>query len=657
VTETVQNDAVAVTLELGAWRAHWRDPDTAAGPFTAHIELTSGTRHSDGVGGSWQFEPGDGYGRPGTWARWQPDGDAPMIRLHVPDRGPVVVVAVDYRPSSRTLLDTIVVASGPLELGVDRVLVDGYDSWAYAGVRRLPDKGRSYWDATFVDGSGGAVAFQALSAERFCTSIGWSGVHVLVDAGATPVSRAVDGTWGYSLDEGGPLHLPVTPEDEVRSEVVAVAAGTEPLALLEDLAELAGRTSGRRRWSGAPVHGWESWYHYGLLIGRDQLLANARELMARNRRRPGFDLVQLDDGWQVTYGAWWSNDRFPDNLGELTEELRSLGARPGLWLAPFMVQPGAPGIAADHPDWAITDEEGAPRLDRYGRWGIDASHPNAVDWLHDLGAQVRAWDFEMVKLDFLYLGAVEGGRHDDTVTGTDALRRGVRAMVDGLGDDRYVLACGSPLLPVVGLAHGNRVGHDLGIPVLLREFGHPAPEWTGFHGVRAQARNVAARFALHRRWFEADPDVVMAGGSDRPPTEGGYTVEEARTLATLAALCGGPFLWADKLAALSAGERAVLEHPGLLDLIGGDGFRPVDLFDVVDEPAVEQFFAQPTALASMWRAERNERAVVALFNWSDERATRAVPDDFVGAPELWTGAVAGDQGIAIPPHAVRVFTT
>ena len=49
---------------------------------------------------------------------------------------------------------------------------------------------------------------------------------------------------------------------------------------------------------------------------------------------PGFDLVQIDDGWQENNGAWWPRERFPDDFGELVETIHGLGQRCGLWLAP-----------------------------------------------------------------------------------------------------------------------------------------------------------------------------------------------------------------------------------------------------------------------------------------------------------------------------------
>ena len=412
----------------------------------------------------------------------------------------------------------------------------------------------SWWNTALVRADQEAtLALQALDAERLATAITSrrEGEALLVDVacGATPPVEPVPDSWGYGVLPPPGLGLAVAEGVVERSPPVALTAGRDPFMVVEQLAALAGAVSGTRRWTGRPVTGWESWYHYGLLVDREQFVTNARLLRERFDARPGFDLAQLDDGWQVTYGAWSPNDRFPSDLAELTGEVRALGCWPGLWLAPFMVQPGAPGLARDHPGWMIHGDDGQPLADRHGRWGLDASNPEVCAWLRELGARVRAWGFEMVKLDFLYLAAVEGGRHDAEVTGTEALRRGLRPLVDGLGDDVYVLACGAPMLPVVGLCHGNRVGHDLAVPVMLREFGQPLRDgWTGFQGVRPQARNVAARWAVHHRWFDCDPDVVMAWGSALPPDQGGYSVDESRTLATMAALCGGPFVLADDLA-------------------------------------------------------------------------------------------------------------
>lgn len=683
MTRRIGNGTVEVELGSGVVAMHWPAAGVTAGPFAARVEWSDGTRRSDSGSGAWHVERGEAGGRQGFWARWASAGAGARLAAHVAAEGPVVVVECgDGRHDAGVLHRVVVlegaasIAAGPrpdddVETAVATRLVEGFEGCSYAGVQDATSGGDSWWRVAYAASDGRTLALTALTARRFATvieshpaapdvdqgtDIGGVVVHVTVGQGATPEMVHARGTIGHVVQPQGPLGMHVPAGATVRSEQVAIAAGPDPFALVEHLAALAGRAMGARPRRPTPTAGWESWYCYGLLdVSAENVVANARTMRDRYGSRPGFDLVQIDDGWQRTYGGWWPNERFPADLAELTAALRALRCRPGLWLAPFMVQPGAPGLATDHPEWMIHDRAGAPKRDRHDRWGVDATHPDALAWMHDLGAQVRSWGFEMVKLDFLHLGAMEGARHDPSATGIDAMRRGLDAFLDGLGRDVYVLACMVPLLAVVGLCDAVRTGNDLATPLRHRAFGDtpPVPDWTGFRGIRPQLRNTSARWALHGRWFDLDPDVVIALGNDGADP-GGYPVEESRALATMAALAGGPFLLADDLGALAPAERAVLEHPALLDLAGGGGFRPVDLFSRPDRAEVEHVFAQTAVTSQMWTAERADRRVVALWNWSDTPEHRDVPEGFVGAEELWTGEVAGAE-IEVPAHGVRVL--
>jgi hypothetical protein len=642
-----------VTAELGdgVLTLRWPEAGVTLRAVRA-VVVAEGVSVESGGGGEWAVEDGDAGA---TRARWESGATGLSISVHLPARGPVVILEASVRASSPSVVDSIVPIDGITDVQAARRLVDGYESWSYSGVRG-GDEGSSFWNACWIGDDGRVLAVQALDAERLCTRVSTEGARLRVECGASPDLVKVPGTWGYRVGRTPALGLRLAAGDVLSSGPIALAGGREPVALVEALAELAATTMRARRWSGPAPRGWESWYEYGLFVSADDVLANARVLRDRYGDRPGFDLVQLDDGWQRTYGAWWPNERFPDDLGELVGELRRLGCRPGLWIAPFRVQPDAPGIASEHPDWCIRGADGAPRLDeRHGSWALDASNPGASRWIHDLGRQIRAWGFEMVKVDFCYLGAFEGGRHDRSTTGIEALRLGLRSLVDALGEDTYVLGCGMPMLPAVGLCHGNRVGHDLAMPRAHQELGHPVDEgWRGFTGIQAGARNLAARWAHAGRWYDVDPDVVMAWGADGADPAG-YTTEEARTLVMLAVLCGGPFLLADALDTLDAAGRSVLEHAAVLDLLDGAPFRPVDVFERFDDPSIpEHAYARGAGIPRVWTTTRAGRAVTALFNWDDVDRSRPVPAELRGATELWTGVTVGEE-LVIPAHGARVL--
>ena len=667
MTRRLANPSVTVDLGAGSFAVSWPETGVTAGPFTAGHEWGGDARAPAAGRTSWKVEPRDVAGRAGALARWDSGGGS-WISVHVPVEGPVVTVESGDVAVAGERFARAVVLEGPVRLcgGDDSLgratrLVEGYEGCSYAGVQPAAKAGASWWRAAFVAPDGPVFAVQALTAQRFATVVesrgeDGGGIALRVAQGATPAMVHVSGTIGHVVKPPDPLDLEVAPGMEVRTEPFLLAAGHDAVALVEDLAALAGEAMGARRRAGPPVSGWESWYYYGLLdVSAENVLANARIMRERYGDRPGFDLVQIDDGWQRTYGGWWPNERFPSDMGEITAALRDVGCRPGLWLAPFMVQPGAPGLGTDHVEWAIGDGEGVPLLDRHDRWGVDATHPDALAWLHDLGAQVKSWGFDMVKLDFLHLGAMDGARHDPGVTGIEAMRRGMGAFLDGLGRDAYVLACMVPMLAVVGRCDAVRSGNDLATPVRLRAMGDapPVPAWTGYSGILPQGRNTAARWALSGRWFDLGPDVVMAWGSDGADPAG-YSTEEARAQATLAVMAGGPFLLADHLAALSPGERAVIEHPALLDLLTGGGFRPLDLFARPDGAEVEHVFAQAPDTSSVWVAERGGARVAALWNWTDHAAMRALPSGFEGGREVWTGVLVRDGPLEVPAHGVRL---
>ena len=80
-------------------------------------------------------------------------------------------------------------------------------------------------------------------------------------------------------------------------------------------------------------------------------LANA-EFMARHLKPYGMEWVQIDDGYQQTFGDWQGNHLYPHGMQWLATQIRRLGLKPGIWIAPY----------------AIAEPEGTPLRDAFLRF-------------------------------------------------------------------------------------------------------------------------------------------------------------------------------------------------------------------------------------------------------------------------------------------------
>jgi alpha-galactosidase len=375
---------------------------------------------------------------------------------------------------------------------------------------------------------------------------------------------------------------------------------------------------GRGR-AGDPPRVWCSWYSLYTAID-EQIL---HRVIDQVTGMP-FEVFQVDDGWQAGIGDWEANRKFPSGMEGLAARIRDAGFEPGLWLAPLLAVPSS-RLHREHPEWLLRD--GRRRLVPAGfNWGeplhaLDCARPEVLAWLAALMRKVRAWGFAYAKLDFLYAGALPGVRGSE-MPREAAYRTALRVMREALGD-AYLLACGAPVIPSVGLCDALRVGPDVAaawdVPrdsVLLANHATPG------------ARN-AVRTTVHRLWLDplvhVDPDVVYFGAHrcTMDPAEKGLVRD-------LASVCGfkatsdlpgqlAPDERADLLAFLAARPR--VERTGRTTFVL-DG-RSVDFSPAVSLPA-------PMRLAGAlvgWLAGR--RSVLRLFDRMQRRAlARMVKEDF-----------------------------
>ncbi|KUM90437.1 MULTISPECIES: glycoside hydrolase family 36 protein [Streptomyces] len=387
-------------------------------------------------------------------------------------------------------------ASVPVDPLRARVHEEGWQSWSPSGTYALGDK------------------------PYRPTNDNWA--TVCYRPGVTVPEGAFQGEGLLALDpgDGSPVRLwaATDPTREVPSiRLVAEGSVAEVLAdgpvkeftgtaIQSVLAEWAAEL-GVRTLRPAPTV-WCSWYEYFTGVTEDDIHENLR---AMDTLDLPVDVVQIDDGYQKALGDWLTlSGRFRSRAG-IADAIRARGRRAGIWTAPFLVDP-ASDLAAEHPDWLVEDLDGG-FLHAGRNWGhdlcvLDTTHPEAARYLASVFRTLVSEGYDYFKVDFLYAGALEGVRHSaaDALT---AYRSGIELIREAIGEDAYLLGCGAPVLPSIGLFDAMRVSPDTA-PHRRSEaddYSQPGQDPAEFTG--------AGRQWQHGRLWVNDPDCLMA----RPAVE------------------------------------------------------------------------------------------------------------------------------------------
>ncbi|MBA2694306.1 MAG: alpha-galactosidase [Actinobacteria bacterium] len=262
--------------------------------------------------------------------------------------------------------------------------------------------------------------------------------------------------------------------------------------VLTDYAAAFGTQAGARHAPAPRV--WCSWYRYFEQVTSTDIIDTLDTLDALEMP---VDVVQIDDGWSTGIGnGLRPRNGFGDLVG-LVDRVRQTGRRTGLWLAPFVVGRET-DVAHEQPDWLTS-----PAGFNWGQElvGLDLTHPGVRDYLTTTLTRLRDIGVDYLKLDFLYPGAAPARRYHD-VPGVQAYRSGLQLIREVMGPETFLLGCGAPLLPSVGLVDGMRVSSDTF---------HEGTE-DGSTGLRG-LMSLTARAWQHGRFWVNDPDSLVARSS------------------------------------------------------------------------------------------------------------------------------------------------
>ncbi len=432
--------------------------------------------------------------------------------------------------------------------------------------------------------------------------------------------------------------------ESVCSEWCMISMSNDPVEQQARYYELWGKAMEAR--DPGPRTGWCSWYFCFAKVDEGVVTRNLSKLKEHNDK---VQVVQIDDGFEKCPGEWikW-NPKFKTHPRTVAERIKEHGFQPGLWLAPFLVSRQAP-VAKQHPEWMVKNKEGRPKIALvHPKWkgtvmhALDATHPGAQRWLHDIiRTIVHDYGFSYLKLDFLYAGAVPGFRRSRSSTGAFALRRGLEIIRGAAGEEAYLVGCGCPLGPGVGMVDAMRVSQDASI-----KWSTPWADWIAGMPVAPGARNCfknnIARMLMHGRLWANDPDCFLLRDE-----KGGLRAEEIQSELTLFFLCGGASFLSEHLPGLPE-ERLGLWLDCLPPL--GEAARPVDL--------MERGFPELLVL------KRADSALVAVFNWSEKAGKKRLDLGRLGLRGAWhvfdywaknyRGVVSDKMELgSVPPRGVK----
>ncbi|MDP2312076.1 MAG: alpha-galactosidase [Pseudomonadota bacterium] len=558
------------------------------------------------------------------------------LDLAVATSGDTYAVTVTAGPEGGVLEG--VVFDGTWALGGGEAVLwrQGYQSWSWAGVTDIEAP-------ALVDGVptvAGDGDVETIAAETAGTSW-WAGLVGEPDGDALLVGAvgaahtkfyvAFSETRAWAVYGTRGERIPLAAGESVTLDPLWIGMGDDAHGLWTAWAEtVPGRAPTRDAWVG-----WSDWYQYYGAATEADLRENLVAAANLDDTLAPVEVFQVDDGWEVAWGQWETNDQFPSGSAGFAAEIAGHGMVPGLWMAPFYVARSTDTYAA-HPDWWVRDREGEElshgRLSGNDYAILDVTHPDAAAWLRAQIATKVADGWTYLKLDFLYAGAVEGVRYAD-VTGAEAYQVGMTLLRDAMGEDTWFLACGAPMLPTVGHADSWRSGADIAFDV------DPDPRRAY---LRWQARSTAARAFANGVWWWNDADNLLL----RAPFSSG----EANGAVAANVASGGVWLLGDAFAVLDAERLAAALDPDVVALAGATT-APADPLAFVSG-----FDAGPLMEAGVPDDEVPTTWTVAggatvLLNLGDIDRTVDGP----GGLELLTGATASAGPRTLAPGAGEVW--
>lgn len=219
-----------------------------------------------------------------------------------------------------------------------------------------------------------------------------------------------------------------------------------------------------------PVTGWCSWYAFGPNISEEKIIRQCEWFNAN--KHMSVDYILIDDGW-TRPGDWnrFNQQRFSNGIKQLSETIKNLGFKPGIWIAPFLVDKKSNLfgkhkrlLAKKNSKYIDGEKLFEFKLPFTNKYILDIRKKEAIDFLHNIiDLLLGKYKFELIKIDFLYaIYFIPGITTHEAGIGLRNLLKYIRNKYPHV----YTIACGAPLVPCLGLVDSMRVGPDSSFPLV-----------------------------------------------------------------------------------------------------------------------------------------------------------------------------------------------
>ena len=257
-----------------------------------------------------------------------------------------------------------------------------------------------------------------------------------------------------------------------------------------------------------PIYGANNWYYAYGNSSHEQIIEDTKlvtELCRGNANRP---YMVIDDGWQLNrIDAPWDggNPRFPD-MGRLANEIKELGAIPGIWVR-YLINghKGVRHVDTFPEEWYMSRSKNV----------LDPSHPEVLEYVRQTTKRFLDWGYRLIKHDYTFIDII--GKHGlfcdkfplrddedwafyDRSKTTAEIIKNLYTEIYHASEGAVIIGCNTVGHLCAGIHHCNRTGDDTSGRIWLR---------TLCLGVNS----LAFRGPQNRHFFATDADCVGIMGT------------------------------------------------------------------------------------------------------------------------------------------------